>query len=151
MHMQKSASKIRQLESQSGTDGHTRPIALPCLLTRWARTNKYQLSLTDPRNRTRAVDRGWRSPVINYSGRASELEGIINLVDQWLSSLSRCERPPWSSEVDNTFRYAEAKFSKSGVSDKVQEGSTVIFVDTWISLQHSVGLVEKSHNAIIPD
>jgi len=104
-----------------------------------------------PAQQNRAVDRGWRSPVINDSGRASELEGIINLVDQWLSSLSRCERPPWSSEVDNTFRYAEAKFSKSGVSDKVQEGSTVIFVDTWISLQQSVGLVEKSHNAIIPD
>jgi len=30
---------------------------------------------------------------INYSGRASELGGIVNLVDRRRSSLSRCERP----------------------------------------------------------
>ena len=40
---------------------------------------------------------------INYSGRASELGGIIDLVDRRRSSLSRSERPPFSSQVDNTF------------------------------------------------
>jgi len=33
---------------------------------------------------------------INYSGRASELGGIINLADQRRSSLPRSERPPFS-------------------------------------------------------
>jgi len=33
--------------------------------------------------------------VINYSGRASELGGIVNLVDWRRSSLSRSERPPF--------------------------------------------------------
>ena len=42
---------------------------------------------------------------------------------------------------------AVAKFSKSGVYKKVSEGSTLIFVDTWISLKHSVGLVERSPHA----
>jgi len=39
---------------------------------------------------------------INYSGWASDLGGIINLVDRQLLSLSRSERPPFSSLVDNT-------------------------------------------------
>ena len=34
---------------------------------------------------------------INYSGRASELGGIIDLVDRRQSSLSRSEHPPFSS------------------------------------------------------
>jgi len=34
---------------------------------------------------------------INYSGRASELRDVIDLVDRRRSSLSRCERPPFSS------------------------------------------------------
>ena len=34
---------------------------------------------------------------INYRGRASELGGIIDLVDRRRPSLSRCERPPFSS------------------------------------------------------
>jgi len=34
---------------------------------------------------------------INYSGRASELGGIIDLVDRGRPSLSRSERPPFSS------------------------------------------------------
>ena len=34
---------------------------------------------------------------INYSGRASELGGVIDLVDRRRSSLSRPERPPFSS------------------------------------------------------
>ena len=46
-----------------------------------------------PTQQNRAVDGAWRSPVINYSGRASELGCIINLVDRRLSSLSRAERP----------------------------------------------------------
>ena len=45
----------------------------------------------------RAADRARRLPVINYSGRASERGGIINLVDRRQFSLSRCERPPFSS------------------------------------------------------
>jgi len=40
-----------------------------------------------------------------------------------------------------------AKFSKSGVWDKVPEGNTLIFGDTQISVQRSVGLVEGSHHA----
>ena len=36
-----------------------------------------------------------------------------------------------------------AKFSESGVWDKVPEGSTLIFVDISISLKHSVRLVDK--------
>jgi len=35
-------------------------------------------------------------------------------------------------------RHAVAKFSKSRVRSKVPEGSTLIFEDAWISLQHSV-------------
>ena len=38
-------------------------------------------------------------------------------------------------------------FSKAGVFDKVPERNTVIVVDTWISLKHSVGLVERSLRA----
>ena len=34
---------------------------------------------------------------INYSGRASELRGIINSVDRRRPGLSRSERPPFSS------------------------------------------------------
>jgi len=34
-------------------------------------------------------------------------------------------------------RYAVAKFSKSGLSDKVPEGSALIFGDNRISFQHS--------------
>jgi len=75
-------------------------------------TSITQLSLIDPRD-YRAVDRAWRSDsflrflalwnlcvcicasrVINCSGRASELGGIIDLVDRRRSSLSRSERPP---------------------------------------------------------
>jgi len=67
--------------------------------------------------------------VINYRGRASELGGSVNIIDRRRSTFSRCERPPLSSLVDNTFRrsYAVAKFSKSGVWDKVPKGSTLIF------------------------
>jgi len=36
-------------------------------------------------------------------------------------------------------RLIVAKFSQSGVWDTVPEGITLIFADTWISLQHSVG------------
>jgi len=44
-------------------------------------------------------------------------------------------------------RYAVAKFFKSGVQDKVREGSALIFGDNRISFQHSVGLVEGSSHA----
>jgi len=55
--------------------------------------------------------------VINYSGRASELGGIIDLVDRRRPSLSHSERPPFSAKLITHFddRYAVAKFSKSGV------------------------------------
>jgi len=36
-----------------------------------------------------------------------------------------------------------AKFSRSGVWDKVPEGSTLIFGDVRISFQHNVGQVER--------
>ena len=51
--------------------------------------------------------------VINYSGRASELGGIVNLVDRRRSSLSRSERPPFLSLVDNTFRQSIYSGEKS--------------------------------------
>ena len=53
--------------------------------------------------------------MINYSGRASELGSVVSLVDQRQFSLSRSERPPFSSEVDSTFneRYAVEIFSIS--------------------------------------
>ena len=38
------------------------------------------------------------------------------------------------------------RFFKSGVWDKVPEGSALIFADTRISLKHSVGVVEGSHH-----
>ena len=41
---------------------------------------------------------------INYSGRASELGGIINSVNQRWSSLSRSERTPLPSLVDSPWR-----------------------------------------------
>ena len=37
-----------------------------------------------------------------------------------------------------------AKFSKSGIWDKVPEGNTLIFGDTQVSLQHGVADVEGS-------
>ena len=43
-------------------------------------------------------------------------------------------------------RYAKANFSKSGVWDKVTHGYTLISVDTRISLEYSVGLVERSRH-----
>ena len=74
----------------------------------------------------RAVDRAWRSAV-NYSGRASQLGGIVNWVDRRRSSLSRSELPPCRAKLITRFddRCAEAKFSKSGVWDKVPEGSSL--------------------------
>jgi len=50
--------------------------------------------------------------VINYRGRASELGGIVNLVDRRRSSFDD--------------RYAKPKFSKSGVLDRFAEGSALI-------------------------
>jgi len=44
-------------------------------------------------------------------------------------------------------RYAVAKFSKSGVYDKVPEGSALIFGDNQLSFEHSVGRVEGSSRA----
>jgi len=59
-----------------------------------------------PARQNHAVDRAWRSPVIKYSSAASELGGIVNLVDRRQSSLSCSERPPFSSQVGigNMFR-----------------------------------------------
>jgi len=52
----------------------------------------------------RAAEIAWWSPVMNYKGGVSEHRGIVNLVDQrWSSLSSRSERPPLSSEDDNTF------------------------------------------------
>jgi len=54
--------------------------------------------------------------VMKHAGRATFLELITRFDD----------------------RYAEAKFSKSTVLDKVPEGST-LSADTLVSLKHSVG------------
>ena len=62
---------------------------------------------------------------INYSGRASELGGIINLVDRRRSSYhavhawgDHLSRAKLTTRFDD--RYAVVKFSKSGVSKKFQ-------------------------------
>jgi len=47
-----------------------------------------------PARQSRAVDRALTICAINYSGRASELWGIINSVDRRRCSLSRSGRPP---------------------------------------------------------
>jgi len=39
---------------------------------------------------------------------------------------------------------AVAKFSNSRAHEKVPEESTLIFVHTWTSLKHSIGLVERN-------
>ena len=44
-------------------------------------------------------------------------------------------------------RYAVAKFSKSGVWDKIPEGSALIFGDNLISFSHIVGRVKGSSQA----
>ena len=44
-------------------------------------------------------------------------------------------------------RYAVAKFSKSGVLDKVPEGSVLIFGDNRISFKHSVAWIKGSSHA----
>ena len=85
----------------------------------------------------RAVDSVWLTIcAINYSGRASELGGIIDLVDRRRSSLSgalsvHLFRAKLITRFDD--RYAVAKFSKSGLYDRVPEGSAVIFGDNGIS------------------
>ena len=60
--------------------------------------------------------------IINCSGRASELGGTVNLVDRRRSSLSCSERPTFSAKSITRFygRYAEAKFSESGVWSNFQ-------------------------------
>jgi len=65
---------------------------------------------------------------MNYSDRASELGGIVNLVDRRRSSLLRCERPPCRAKFIIRFgdRY-------NGDWYKVPEGSTIIFGGTRIS------------------
>ena len=85
------------------------------------RRNKYQLSLTDPRDGS-CCRQSLTITAINYSGRASELGGTVNLVDRRRPSLSRSDRPPFSSYVDSTFddRYAVAKFSKSRISSNLE-------------------------------
>jgi len=55
---------------------------------------KYQLSLIDPKSCCRQC---LTICAIKYSGRASELGGIIDLVDRRRPSLSCSERPPFSS------------------------------------------------------
>jgi len=47
-----------------------------------SREDKYQLSLIDPCDCI-VLQTAWQSPVINCSGRASELRGIIILVGTW--------------------------------------------------------------------
>ena len=79
----------------------------------------------------------------NYSGRASELGGIVNLTDRRRSSLTNSERPSLITHFDD--RLIVAKLSKSRVWGKVPERSrpTLIFGDIRIPLQHSVEQVEN--------
>jgi len=85
-----------------------------------------------------------RISAINYTGWALELGGIINLVDQRVSErrllsraklIARSVDMPWWNFPSPEFR---KKFHFS------------IFADIWISLKHSVGLVEKSLHAKKP-
>ena len=74
---------------------------------------------------------------IDYSGRASELGLIINLVDWRRPSLSCSERPPFSTKVDNTIRWSSCSgeiLEVHRVWSKITEGNTLIFEDNWISL-----------------
>jgi len=59
-------------------------------------TDKYQLSLTETRDEI-VLQTELDDHCDNYSGRASELGGIVSLADRRRSSLSRSERPPFSS------------------------------------------------------
>jgi len=59
-------------------------------------TDKYQLSLTEPRDEI-VLQTELDDHCDNYGGRASELGGIVNLADRRRSSLLRSERPPFSS------------------------------------------------------
>jgi len=65
------------------------------LLVSW-HTKQVSAVANWPARRNRAADRAWRS-MWQTNGRASELGGTVNLVDQRQSSLSRSEGPPFSS------------------------------------------------------
>jgi len=43
-----------------------------------------------------------------------------------------------------SFTVNPRNFSQSGVQEKVPDGSTFIFVHTWISWKHTVGVVERN-------
>ena len=91
---------------------------------------KYQLSLIELRES--CCRQSLMISAINDTGWVLELGGIINLVDQFIALWASS---PFSSSVDSTFyRYAVVKFSKSGVYENVPEESTLIFPDTWISI-----------------
>ena len=66
--------------------------------------------------------------------------GVVNKLDRRrrLRRVLLTTRSTWRGEIE---------ISKSVVWDKVQEGITLIFGDTQISLQHSVGYVEESLHA----
>jgi len=61
---------------------------------------------------------------INYSGRASELGGIVDGPVYHVLSV-HLSRGELITRFDD--RYTKAKFSKSGVWNRVPEGSTLIF------------------------
>ena len=71
--------------------------------------------------------------VISYSGRASELGVIVNIVDWRRPSLSRSERPPFSSYVGNTFRRSiglyRGEIFKVRISGKSSRGKHPFFGD----------------------
>jgi len=91
--------------------------------------------------------------VINYTGRASELGGTVNLVDRRRSGLSRSERQPCRAKSTGRQQVSTIDMPKrdflgpeSG-PDKVPREVSPYFGDTQISLQHSVGWVEGSSRA----
>ena len=83
-----------------------------------------------PARRNPAVDRAWWllwNIAVHY--RSSEVATTVSLL--------RFERPLCRAKSITSFdnRYVEVIFSKTGVWNKVPEGSTLIFGDTWISFE----------------
>jgi len=74
--------------------------------------------------------------MINYSSRASELGGIVNLVDRRRFTLSRSEAHLSRAKLISHFddRYAMATFLSPEFRIKFQKEGTLIFGDTRIFL-----------------
>jgi len=89
-------------------------------------THKYQLSLTEPHNGIAP-----QTELNDYYDKLAVNHGSSEV----LSTDILYEHPSCRAKSTTRFgdRYAEAKFSKSRVWDKVPDGSTLIFGDARIS------------------